>query len=151
MSNIDIKVTDEQIKEVKQNYVFPSFHSIANPKYNWMDIDVEGIIRGQDIYPKDEELIMAAFKADPLIHYTTREPDNSAQIELDDASAYVIAEQHEAGNIMSKLSDEIDSAIDKATSFADRYNLDFSLNPAYGMGGTYDGEDGEWHPSSQSC
>ncbi len=38
-----------------------------------------------------------------------------------------------------------------AERFADKHNLDFHFSPEYGMGGRYDGEAGEWNPSSQSC
>ena len=52
---------------------------------------------------------------------------------------------------MARLKSTIDDAINAAEVFADKYNLDFRINPAYGMGGRYDGEEGEWNPSSQSC
>ena len=148
---MSIKPTAEQILEVKNKYVFPSFYSIANPKYEWSEPEVEGIIKGQDIYPKDEELILAAFKADPIRYFTSRDLDDKNQIELDDASAYTIAESFAAEEEMARLSNAIDAAISKATAFADKYNLNFHMDTAYGMGGYYDGEDGEWHPSSQSC
>lgn len=52
---------------------------------------------------------------------------------------------------MTVLNDKIDAAISEAISHANEHNLDFSIYPAYGMGGTYSGEDGEWYPSSESC
>ena len=52
---------------------------------------------------------------------------------------------------MARLKSAIDEAINAAFVFADKYNLDFYINPAYGMGGYYDGEEGEWNASSQSC
>ena len=56
-------------------------------------------------------------------------------------------------------------ALNAAEAFADEHKLSFNFSPAYGMGGSYDGEvenrsvpeyvdredhDG-WYPSSQSC
>ncbi|UQS94147.1 hypothetical protein ABNavy71_070 [Acinetobacter phage AB-Navy71] len=52
---------------------------------------------------------------------------------------------------LRKLVQNIRDAIHEAEAFADKHELDFYIQPAYGMGGTYDGETGEWHPSSQDC
>lgn len=52
---------------------------------------------------------------------------------------------------MSRLKSEIDAAIYEAEKHANKYNLNFRINPACGMGGYYDGEEGEWNPSSRSC
>ncbi|MGZ8887959.1 MAG: hypothetical protein ACXW1D_00205 [Halobacteriota archaeon] len=43
------------------------------------------------------------------------------------------------------------AALRKAEAFADTHSLDFRFSPEYGMGGYYDGEEGQWNPSSQSC
>ena len=54
-----------------------------------------------------------------------------------------------------KRMDELDTAIRKAIAeaeaHADKHNLSFDIYPAYGMGGHYDGEEGKWYPSSESC
>ena len=42
-------------------------------------------------------------------------------------------------------------ALYSATCLADEYEMSFSFSPEYGMGGYYDGEEGNWNPSSQSC
>lgn len=43
------------------------------------------------------------------------------------------------------------TALAEAEAIANKHNLSFNIYPAYGMGGTYDGEEGEWSPSSQGC
>lgn len=54
-----------------------------------------------------------------------------------------------------KRMDELDEAISKAIAEAEahayKHNLSFDIYPAYGMGGYYNGEEGEWHPSSEGC
>ena len=34
---------------------------------------------------------------------------------------------------------------------ADRHDIVFNWDISYGMGGYYDGSEGEWMPSSESC
>ena len=46
---------------------------------------------------------------------------------------------------------EFNSALAQAEAIADEYGLEFSIDPAYGMGGYYEGTESEWYPSSQSC
>lgn len=52
---------------------------------------------------------------------------------------------------INQLLDEAYAAIASAESIADENDLGFSWELAYGMGGYYDGEEGEWHSSSSSC
>lgn len=52
---------------------------------------------------------------------------------------------------MQDLVNAINRAIYDAENFANEYNLNFNIEPAWGMGGRYDGTEGEWYPSSQSC
>jgi hypothetical protein len=71
--------------------------------------------------------------------------------------------KQEAAAELAKLVANINSAISDAERVADEHGLDFSLDMAYGMGGTYYGENHEyvsgreswadagWNPSSQSC
>lgn len=60
-------------------------------------------------------------------------------------------ERKEASEQLAKLVSEFEVALQAAQDFADEHNLYFRLDPAYGMGGTYDGEVQEWYASSQSC
>lgn len=57
--------------------------------------------------------------------------------------------QQEANQKLSDLVTEIYAKIAEAQKFADENGLSFGLEVEYGMGGYY--EEGEWHPSSQSC
>lgn len=57
----------------------------------------------------------------------------------------------EANAQIAQFVAEAYAAIEKAKEVADKHNLWFSFEPAYGMGGDYDGAEGEWNPSSQSC
>lgn len=57
--------------------------------------------------------------------------------------------KQEANQKLSELVAEVYSKLAEAQNFADENELSFSLDVEYGMGGYY--EEGEWHPSSQSC
>jgi hypothetical protein len=52
---------------------------------------------------------------------------------------------------LAVLVSEFEAALSKAECFAMEHNLSFHITPTYGMGGTYDGTEGEWFASSQSC
>ena len=45
----------------------------------------------------------------------------------------------------------IETALSNAMAICDKHKLQFDLNSAYGMGGTYYGSTEEWQSSSQSC
>lgn len=55
----------------------------------------------------------------------------------------------EAAEVLANKVAEINTLISECEALADAHDLSFSLDPAYGMGGTY--RDGEWNASSQSC
>lgn len=57
--------------------------------------------------------------------------------------------KQEANQKLSEMVSEVYAKLAVAQSFADEHGLNFSLDVEYGMGGYY--EEGEWHPSSQSC
>ena len=60
--------------------------------------------------------------------------------------------EQEIRNEMKKLVDEVEQVLRKAESFADKHNISFYFCPEYGMGGSYDGEEQQWYPSSsQNC
>ncbi len=75
--------------------------------------------------------------------------------------------QQEANAHLSKLVADFNTCLHQAEAFADEYRLSFCIEPAYGMGGCYNGdrfdeggftkldhygdELGGWHSSSQSC
>lgn len=50
-----------------------------------------------------------------------------------------------------RLIEAAHAALAEAEAFANEHELTFAFTVAYGMGGYYDGEDGEWTSSSQNC
>lgn len=59
--------------------------------------------------------------------------------------------QKEANEVIAKKVAQIEKLISECEGIAKDAKVTFSIDLAYGMGGYYDGEDGEWHPSSTSC
>lgn len=57
----------------------------------------------------------------------------------------------EAAEIISALTAEAYEKIRAAETIAEKFEIDFDFSVTYGMGGYFDGRDGEWQPSSQSC
>lgn len=53
---------------------------------------------------------------------------------------------------LAELVGNIDSAVLAAEKYAKKHNLHFHYSgPDYGMGGWFNGEEGEWSASSQNC
>lgn len=52
---------------------------------------------------------------------------------------------------LKKIVGLINKHLEEAEKIANKHELSFSIYPEYGMGGTYDGSEGRWYPSSQSC
>lgn len=75
------------------------------------------------------------------------------EIKLDESSPGKLTPDE----VMKQLRKKIDEAVAAAEAHADAHGLVFSLDIAYGMGGTYIGKGIEhwgeegWNPSSQSC
>ena len=59
--------------------------------------------------------------------------------------------QEEANKRLALLVENMQKAFNEAESFADQHGLEFHFSPAYGMGGWYDGKEGQWNASSESC
>ena len=57
--------------------------------------------------------------------------------------------KEQANALLSDKLSQAQALINECEKLADEHGLDFSMDLAYGMGGTY--EEGAWHPSSQSC
>ena len=60
-------------------------------------------------------------------------------------------EKQEAEKQIEVLVKEAHEKIDEAERLADKYELSFDWDLSYGMGGSYDGEEGEWRSSSSNC
>lgn len=59
--------------------------------------------------------------------------------------------RQEAAKLVAQKVDEAYNALTEAQRLADKHDLAFSFSPAFGMGGYYDGHEGEWNASSHSC
>lgn len=60
-----------------------------------------------------------------------------------------ILTEEQASAEISKLVDQAYANLRKAEEIADKFDLSFSFDVEYGMGGYY--EDGEWTSSSSNC
>lgn len=72
--------------------------------------------------------------------------DHFEAIDKKDAPAMT---KEQANNLLSDKLEQARALISECEALADKYQLEFSMDIAYGMGGYY--EEGEWNPSSQSC
>lgn len=57
----------------------------------------------------------------------------------------------EAQEYIDKLVEEAYGKISEAEEIAQKFDIHFSFDLAYGMGGSYDPEEGEWMSSSSQC
>jgi predicted nuclease with TOPRIM domain len=60
-------------------------------------------------------------------------------------------EKQEAEKQIEVLLKEAYEKLDEAKRLADKHELSFDWDLSYGMGGSYDGEDGQWRSSSSNC
>jgi len=60
-------------------------------------------------------------------------------------------EKQEAEVKIESLIKEAYEKLDEAKSLADKYELSFDWDLSYGMGGSYNGEEGQWRSSSDNC
>lgn len=59
----------------------------------------------------------------------------------------------EPDEVMAKIAQHVADAhasLEAAEALAMEHDMAFSFSPAYGMGGYFDGEEGEWTSSSQN-
>jgi hypothetical protein len=59
--------------------------------------------------------------------------------------------QQKANEMIAQKVAVVMRLIKECEDLAKLTGVDFSFSVEYGMGGFFDGEEGEWHPSSQSC
>lgn len=64
-------------------------------------------------------------------------------------SGYKCESKKEALAKIAELTDKAYEMVKEAERIADANEVGFSFDVAYGMGGYYDGEEGEWNPSSR--
>jgi hypothetical protein len=59
--------------------------------------------------------------------------------------------EKEAIAALADIKSQISALVAEGEELATKYDLSFSLDIAYGMGGYYDTDDQEWCSSSQNC
>lgn len=59
--------------------------------------------------------------------------------------------ENEAREEINKLISKAYDAINRAEELANKFNITFDFDVAYGMGGSYDPVEGEWVSSSENC
>lgn len=59
--------------------------------------------------------------------------------------------EEEAAKMISNLTNEAYEKIRAAEAIAEKFEIAFDFSVTYGMGGYFDGRDGEWQPSSHGC
>lgn len=154
-------VTDAEI--IKKTYFFAPHALLVQQQFTWNPNRswVDGVPVNSELTAGVIALLDAALASDENDSYVF---DNAeafirrygqelydARLPLDDKTVERIVHENTGRNLMAEAKAKLINAFSEAEAVADKYELSFSIDPAYGMGGTYDGEDGEWCPSSQSC
>lgn len=114
------------------------------------------LIEGQTTFT-DEEItaLRERFDEDVIGHghaekFSKEEWPNYFEIPLiSEEAAAKLALHENKQNELNQAVNEFEAALARAEKIAAEHNLEFSIDPAYGMGGWF--TSGEWHPSSQSC
>lgn len=88
---------------------------------------------------------MPRFNVDKEAQTSDKVTGSPFNLEKDEAKM----SKEDANKKLSEMVAEVYAKLAEVQSFADEHELGFSLDVEYGMGGYY--EEGEWHPSSQSC
>ncbi|BAU40113.1 hypothetical protein [Ralstonia phage RSP15] len=57
----------------------------------------------------------------------------------------------EASKKIAELTDKAYDALREATEIAQKFDISFDFSPAYGMGGSYEPEEGRWRSSTAIC
>lgn len=155
------------LDKIKETYFFPPISLMVQQHYSWDDKMswVTGIEAGSN--PEDPKIIdfINAFIDDANTFYEVLQTGSNLEyfikkygqdaydkrIIVSDKIAAIIAADNAAQNSLDDAVSRFESALSEAESIANKHNLEFSISPAYGMGGSYNGEEGEWHASSESC
>ncbi len=142
-------------------YVVPPISVLSTNRYKWRTESwIPEIVELDDkatpeLAARIQEYIDAgnAFDIEGItVDPETLTPGQLAEcFNLTEAQHAILVARDEARDTLSKLVDEFESKLAEAESLADKHNLTFNIYPTYGMGGQYNGEAGEWNPSSESC
>ena len=143
----------ENIEQIKACFCF------EHPKTAFEEINInrwakvpKGVERGKW---KDSYFDIFINSNKEHLNYLTKEfcekYKQGQYVELDDETAAKILEIENATEKLDQIVEQFNAKLKEAENLASKYKLEFDISPAYGMGGYFDGEKGEWHPSSQSC
>ena len=119
--------------------------------YSFKMVREKAIELGQEFTEEVRQAYLAAYKENVHYYSAGRKYVKGPIVELDEVSAIAILTKLQMQEELDIAVAEFSVALDKATAIADKHNLSFDLDTAYGMGGTYNGTEGVWEPSSQSC
>ena len=139
------------LEEIKNAYALPNplKHLVNANKFSKLPKEVPF---GSDATAENVELVKAYIYENENIFARMRKFYGYDDVmEITEATAAKILVRELAKQELDEAVAEFESALSKAEAIADKHNLSFSLEPTYGAGCTYNGEEGEWHASSQSC
>lgn len=144
-------MTVRTIEQVKAEIVIPSVETLNGPVSSWrQSVSWIGDTSNQEL--TDERIAkIDAYVAENWKDVVAMRKyyEGSTPTELTDEQAQFFVDRDIAQDNLNKKVNEFTKALSEAESIADKFDLEFDLDTAYGMGGSY--RNGEWHPSSQSC
>lgn len=138
------------LAHVYENYCFVDPKTYHENASRWSKFP-KGVELGQEFTEEVRQAYLAAYKENVHYYSAGRKYVKGPIVELDEVSAIAILTKLQMQEELDIAVAEFSVALDKATAIADKHNLSFDLDTAYGMGGTYNGTEGVWEPSSQSC
>lgn len=130
-------------------------YRIRVPVSKWDAADYK-LTEGQMSFtPEEIEALREKFDADVIGNgyigpFNQKEYPNYYGIPLisEEAAAKLALHENKQAELNEAVS-EFESALARAEKIAAEHNLEFGIEPAYGMGGWF--TSGEWNASSQSC
>lgn len=139
------------IEQVKSELVIPSVEALNGPRSTWRpSVSCIGDTSNQELTDDRIAKINAYVSENWKDLVCSRKYyKGSVPTELTDEQAQYFVDRDIAQQKLDDKVNEFTTALSEAETIADKFDLEFSLDTAYGMGGYYNG--GEWHPSSQSC
>ncbi|ADG59978.1 hypothetical protein Acj9p078 [Acinetobacter phage Acj9] len=141
---------------IQAGSVLPTAEIANSWRYNWdKGRSWIGDEAGQELTPERIEHVNAKVQQN-FKHFAINRDNfynlySGAPVELSIEQAQYFADIHNANNEIQAALTQARELISNAESLANRHDLTFDFDIAYGMGGEYDGKKGEWYPSSQSC
>lgn len=146
------------LEQIKSTYFVESIKYLSS-SWGWgysKGPKLDALVLDVDDTPETRKIVFRALESDikELTRWTGTVDELYSKedlIPVSDKLAEMILSCEIAKQALSDAEIEFDKALSKAMKIADEHNLDFTLDTAYGMGGTYYGSTQEWYPSSQNC